>query len=176
MRSNLAPVTASQDLQQSPAQRAHHRRLQVRVRLSPVNLVDDEQVSWVDVDALRAFEYGQFATPDVGAEAVRRKPGYLNNALQRPAPRVGNPALQMAYPRVNGCLRPGKIGGDRDGRQHTHRLANVPVFGRRPGCLAAIGELNAGGLPGGAKTREVAQNGVTRREEAAPSLAPPVAI
>src|SRR5713101_2802782 len=129
MRSNLPPVTASQDLHQAPAQGAHHRRLQMRVRLSPVNLVDDEQVSWVDVDALRAFEHGQFATPDVGAQAVLRKPGYLSNALQGPAPRVGNPALQMAYPRVNGRLGAAKIRGNRTGRQDAKGLIHVPVFG-----------------------------------------------
>jgi hypothetical protein len=127
-QSNLTPVTTSQDLHQSPAQGTQDCRFEVNVPLHPVDVVDDEQVSWVDVDALRALEYGQFATPDIGAQAVLGNPSYLNDALQRPAPGIGNSPLQVAHPRVDGRLGAAKIRGNRTGRQGAKGFIQVPVF------------------------------------------------
>jgi hypothetical protein len=169
-------MATSQDLHQASAKGAQYCRFQARPRLSPVDLLDNRQGARVNVDALRALQHEQLATSDVAAQCVLGDAGYLYNALEWPAPRFGDSAVQVTDPPVDGTLGAAEIKCDRWRRQETDCLLYIPVFCRGPGCLATISELNTSCLPGGAKTREVAQDSVTRGKTAAPGLTPPAAV
>jgi hypothetical protein len=60
------------------------------------------QVAGVDVDALRALEYGQLATSDISAQSVLGHARYLYDALEWPAPRIGDAQVQVTDSPVDG--------------------------------------------------------------------------
>jgi hypothetical protein len=171
-----ARISKSQDLQQASAKGAEYCRFQERPRLSPVDFVDNWQVARVNVDAFRALEQRQLAASDIGTQGVLGHAGYLYDPVEWPAPCVGDAPVQVTDSPIDGTGGAAEIQRDRCRRQDTDRLVHIPVFCRAPRCLAAIAELNSSCLPGGAKTREIAQNCVARGEAAAPCLAPPVAV
>src|SRR5713226_4039881 len=80
----------------------------------PVDLRDNHQLRWIQVDEFGALERGQLAAPDVGAQDVLGDADRARNTLDRPAPGVADPQAELAGPRPNRCLAATERGCDRD--------------------------------------------------------------
>src|SRR6266542_5984038 len=69
---------------------AQRGRLEFSWWVLPVDLRDNHQVRWIQVDVFSALERGQLAAPDVGAQDVLGDPDRARNAQDWPAPSGAN--------------------------------------------------------------------------------------
>jgi hypothetical protein len=125
----------------------------------PVDLIDDEQVSGIDVHAFRSAHVGKVAAVQVSLESVARHLGYALNMVERPTPPLVRMEPKVVEPSVDRVRGPIEVAGKLDASDQPDTFTEIPVLHFGPGLLATS-NVHSGRRPGLPKGLEMPQDGV----------------
>lgn len=156
------PVLARQELNQALPPRLEGCFLQFCWRVLPIDLLDNQKVSGIDVQTFGSTQVREIAALDVCLKAMSGDLRHTFDAVERPAPALVGMEAQVVQAAMDSVGRSMEVASKLPPRNQADAFTEVPVLQFAPRLLAAS-DIDTRRRPGLSERVKVPEDAVQRR-------------